>query len=233
MGRVGVDLYPLQIGVGLEDVDTFGKFLGGSAGQRRGRRRPARPAHRADHPHRRRPVRPLRAPGAARARRRRPLRHRRSPTCRPRSPSARSSRRTTSRCTSTACRTRPTCSDPAGRAGPGRDPADAGIFWTTGTGLSEEPSRSAHHAAWAARGRRAADRPRPRLPADVLAGPRRAPRARCGAALRHVTVAVGNLDECEIAVGETRAARGPAEALLDARRRAGRRQAGPEGRARP
>jgi 5-dehydro-2-deoxygluconokinase len=31
MGRVGVDLYPLQIGVGLEDVTSFGKFLGGSA----------------------------------------------------------------------------------------------------------------------------------------------------------------------------------------------------------
>src|SRR2546430_16040804 len=31
MGRVGVDLYPLQVGVGLEDVSTFGKFLGGSA----------------------------------------------------------------------------------------------------------------------------------------------------------------------------------------------------------
>jgi 5-dehydro-2-deoxygluconokinase len=31
MGRVGVDLYPLQTGVGLEDVRTFGKWLGGSA----------------------------------------------------------------------------------------------------------------------------------------------------------------------------------------------------------
>src|SRR5260370_7793185 len=31
MGRVGVDIYPLQTGVGLEDVETFGKFLGGSA----------------------------------------------------------------------------------------------------------------------------------------------------------------------------------------------------------
>src|SRR5258708_15770444 len=31
MGRVGVDVYPLQVGVGLEDVETFGKFLGGSA----------------------------------------------------------------------------------------------------------------------------------------------------------------------------------------------------------
>ena len=31
MGRVGVDLYPLQVGVGLADVTSFGKFLGGSA----------------------------------------------------------------------------------------------------------------------------------------------------------------------------------------------------------
>jgi len=31
MGRVGVDLYPEQIGVGLADVQTFAKFLGGSA----------------------------------------------------------------------------------------------------------------------------------------------------------------------------------------------------------
>ncbi|MBC7593605.1 MAG: 5-dehydro-2-deoxygluconokinase [Kineosporiaceae bacterium] len=31
MGRLGVDLYPLQSGVGLEQVETFGKYLGGSA----------------------------------------------------------------------------------------------------------------------------------------------------------------------------------------------------------
>jgi len=31
MGRVGVDIYPLQAGVSLEDVTTFGKYLGGSA----------------------------------------------------------------------------------------------------------------------------------------------------------------------------------------------------------
>ncbi|MVA77187.1 5-dehydro-2-deoxygluconokinase [Auraticoccus sp. F435] len=30
VGRSGVDLYPLQSGVGLEDVTSFGKFLGGS-----------------------------------------------------------------------------------------------------------------------------------------------------------------------------------------------------------
>jgi 5-dehydro-2-deoxygluconokinase len=31
MGRLGVDIYPQQIGVGLEDVESFGKYLGGSA----------------------------------------------------------------------------------------------------------------------------------------------------------------------------------------------------------
>jgi 5-dehydro-2-deoxygluconokinase len=31
MGRIGVDVYPLQTGVSLRDVTTFGKFLGGSA----------------------------------------------------------------------------------------------------------------------------------------------------------------------------------------------------------
>lgn len=31
MGRIGVDIYPQQTGVGLEDVETFGKYLGGSA----------------------------------------------------------------------------------------------------------------------------------------------------------------------------------------------------------
>ncbi|WP_396934378.1 PfkB family carbohydrate kinase, partial [Mycolicibacterium sp.] len=31
IGRSGVDVYPLQVGVGLEQVQSFGKFLGGSA----------------------------------------------------------------------------------------------------------------------------------------------------------------------------------------------------------
>ena len=30
IGRCGIDIYPLQVGVGLEDVENFGKFLGGS-----------------------------------------------------------------------------------------------------------------------------------------------------------------------------------------------------------
>ena len=32
IGRVGVDLYPMQSGVGLEGVESFAKFLGGMAG---------------------------------------------------------------------------------------------------------------------------------------------------------------------------------------------------------
>ena len=30
MGRIGVDVYPLQTGISLREVETFGKFLGGS-----------------------------------------------------------------------------------------------------------------------------------------------------------------------------------------------------------
>src|SRR5215208_4528850 len=30
MGRIGVDVYPLQVGVSLREVETFGKYLGGS-----------------------------------------------------------------------------------------------------------------------------------------------------------------------------------------------------------
>ena len=30
MGRSGVDIYPLEVGVGLAEVTRFGKYLGGS-----------------------------------------------------------------------------------------------------------------------------------------------------------------------------------------------------------
>ena len=30
MGRIGVDVYPLQTGVSLREVTSFGKYLGGS-----------------------------------------------------------------------------------------------------------------------------------------------------------------------------------------------------------
>jgi 5-dehydro-2-deoxygluconokinase len=31
MGRISVDVYPQQVGVGLEEVESFGKYLGGSS----------------------------------------------------------------------------------------------------------------------------------------------------------------------------------------------------------
>ncbi|MFG2403985.1 5-dehydro-2-deoxygluconokinase [Streptomyces brevispora] len=114
------------------------------------------------------------------------------------------------------------------------------VFWMTGTGLCAEPSCSATLAALRARNRSgitvfdldwrpmfweptpeaAADGPpdtaadnRPRPAAG--APPHPAASARYREALAHATVAVGNLDECEIATGE-REPYAAARALLDA-----------------
>ena len=107
---------------------------------------------------------------------------------------------------------------------------DAGVYWSTVTGLSQEPSRAAHFAAWEARGRRTHTvldlDYRPMFWADPAEAS-----AQVGKALEHVTVAVGNREECEVAVGETDPQRA-ADALLERGRRARRRQAGPQGRAR-
>ena len=76
------------------------------------------------------------------------------------------------------------------------------------TGLSEEPSRSAHFAAYEAR-RRA---PFTVLDLDYRPMFWESPAAateQVQRALAHVTVAVGNREECEIAVGETTRARPP------------------------
>ena len=78
----------------------------------------------------------------------------------------------------------------------------AGLFWVTLTGLCQEPSRSATLAALEAR----AGRGPTVLDLDYRAGfwtsPQEA-RAQAEAALAHVTVAVGNREECEVAVGES------------------------------
>jgi len=90
----------------------------------------------------------------------------------------------------------------------------AGVLWLTGTGLSAEPSRTAHAELLAARGRArhtVLDLDyRPTLWPDAATASRT-----IGAALAQVTVAVGNLDECEIAVGQ-REPEAAAQALLDA-----------------
>jgi len=89
----------------------------------------------------------------------------------------------------------------------------ASIYWSSVTGLSAEPSRGAHFAAWQAR-RRA---PLTILDLDYRPmfwdDPSEA-HAQVGRALSMVTVAVGNCAECEVAVGESDPD-GAAEALLD------------------
>ena len=97
----------------------------------------------------------------------------------------------------------------------------ARVFWVTATGLSAEPSRSATLAALEARGASAPGRPAQRaitvLDLDyrpMFWASREAAREAVGPALGLVTVAVGNLDECDMAVGESDP--GPAgRALLD------------------
>ena len=91
--------------------------------------------------------------------------------------------------------------------------AGASVFWTTGTGLSREPSRSATLAALAARDRRSITvhdldyRPMFWPSVDAATEWQRE-------ALSHASVAVGNLDEVEVAVG-TRDPEAAADALLE------------------
>jgi 5-dehydro-2-deoxygluconokinase len=88
------------------------------------------------------------------------------------------------------------------------------IFWVTGTGLSAEPSRTATLAALAHRAKTGITvfdlDWRPMFWADPADA-----RRHYAQALRHTTVAVGNLDEVEIATG-VREPHAAARALLDA-----------------
>ncbi|GAB2993025.1 5-dehydro-2-deoxygluconokinase [Actinotalea caeni] len=214
MGRSGVDLYPLQIGVGLEDVTSFGKFLGGSptnvavAAARHGRsaavvtgvgddpfgiyvRRQMRDLGVDDRfvvvdPHLHTPITfcEIHPPDDF------PLWFYREPSAPDLQITAEHLRAHADAVTS------------------------ARLLWTTVTGLSVEPSRAAHHAALEIRGRRTHTvldlDYRPTLWADE---------ATASAAVRdvlgHVTVAVGNREECAMAVGETEPDRAAA-ALLEA-----------------
>lgn len=211
MGRVGVDVYPLQVGVGLEDVTSFGKFLGGSAtnvavAAARHGRRSAVITRTGDDPFGRfihRALRELDVDDAfvsAVAALPTPV---------------------------TFCEIFPPDDFPLYFYRWPKAPdleirddeldldaiAGAGVFWMTVTGLSQEPSRSAHRAAWEARGRR------PHTVLDLDYRPmfwpdRETARRVVAPALEQVTVAIGNLDECETAVGE-REPQAAAAALLD------------------
>jgi 5-dehydro-2-deoxygluconokinase len=203
VGRTGVDIYPLQVGVGLEDVETFGKFLGGTAANvavaaARHGLRSAVLTGTGDDPFGRFVHRALTGLGVAD----------RLVVTVPGLPTP-----------VTFCEIfppddfplyfyrRPSAPDlqispeHVEAAGTAAAIETAGVFWVTGTGLSEEPSRSAHHAALRLRGRRRF------TVLDLDYRPmfwpsREAARAALAPVLEQVTVAVGNLDECLTAVGE-------------------------------
>jgi 5-dehydro-2-deoxygluconokinase len=211
IGRSGVDVYPLQTGVGLEDVESFGKFLGGSAANvavaaaRLGNRTALVSGVGAD-PFGRFVSAELERLGVDS---RFVSVHGEYPTpvtfCEIfppdhfplyfyRKPSAPDLQITADELDTDAIR-------------------DARLYWSTVTGLSEEPSRSAHFAAWKARGRS----PLTVLDLDYRPMFWESPAAateQVQRALPHVTVAVGNREECEVAVGESNP-RKAAEALLD------------------
>lgn len=76
----------------------------------------------------------------------------------------------------------------------------AGLFWVTTTGLSDEPSRSAHHEALRFRsGPTILDLDY----REVFWQDAAAARSEIGAVLPQVEVVVGNMTECEVAVGES------------------------------
>jgi 5-dehydro-2-deoxygluconokinase len=89
----------------------------------------------------------------------------------------------------------------------------AKIFWTTLTGLTREPSRSAHHHALAVRAREEHTILDLDYRAELWESTTDATE-QVQKALAKSTVAIGNREECEIAVGETDPDRA-ADALLE------------------
>lgn len=221
IGRSGVDVYPLQVGLGLEDVTSFGKFLGGSAANvtvaaARLGNRTALISGVGNDPFGRYVRDELARLGVDN---RFVTTHGEYPT------------------PVTFCEIFPPDnfplyfyrkpSAPDLQIQPAELDLDAirnaRLFWSTVTGLSEEPSRSAHFAAWEARSKASEATGngssasltvldldyRPMFWASPAAATEQVQRA-----LQHVTVAVGNREECEIAVGETNPHKA-ADALLD------------------
>ena len=222
MGRIGVDIYPLQTGVPLREVSSFGKYLGGSAtnvavAAARHGRRSAVITRTGDDPFGEFLHDALRGFGV----------DDRHVTAVPGLPTP-----------VVFCEIfppddfplyfyrKPSAPDLQIRAQDIDADAvrSARLFWATVTGLSEEPSRSAHFEAWSARDERLREEngPSAKAPLTVLDLDYRPMFWENGAAateqvrraLAHVTIAVGNREECEIAVGETNPHKA-ADALLD------------------
>ncbi|MER7203928.1 5-dehydro-2-deoxygluconokinase [Streptomyces sp. CB01635] len=230
MGRIGVDLYPLRTGVPLAEVDTFGKFLGGSssnvavAAARLGCRTATVTRTGAD-PFGEYLHRQLREFGV----------DDRWVTPVPGLPTP-----------VTFCEVFPPDDFPLYFYRLPKAPdleihtaeldldalRAARVFWMTGTGLSEEPSRSATLAALAHRAKAGITvfdlDWRPALWGDTAWEDPEQARPHYAEALRHATVAVGNVDEVEIATGEREPA-AAARALLDAGVRLAVVKQGPKG----
>ncbi|MEU1704009.1 5-dehydro-2-deoxygluconokinase [Streptomyces sp. NPDC005706] len=217
MGRIGVDLYPLRTGVPLAQVSAFGKFLGGSAtnvavAAARLGRRTAVITRTGDDPFGTYLHEALRGFGV----------DDRWVTPVPGLPTP-----------VTFCEVFPPDDFPLyfyrHPKAPDLeiDPGDldldaiaaARIFWVTGTGLSEEPSRTATLTALAHRARSGTTvfdlDWRPVLWNGTARTDPDEVRPHYAEALRHTTVAVGNLDEVEIATG-VREPHAAARALLAA-----------------
>jgi len=217
MGRIGVDLYPLQTGVPLSRVTSFGKFLGGSAANvavaaaRLGRRTAVVTRTGAD-PFGTYLHEALRDFGV----------DDRWVTAVPGLPTP-----------VTFCEVFPPDDFPLYFYREPKAPdleiavgeidldavREAGVFWTTGTGLCAEPSRTATLAALAHRARSGTTvfdlDWRPMFWESTAGQDPASARAVYEEALRHATVAVGNVDEVEIATGE-REPHAAAAALLEA-----------------
>jgi 5-dehydro-2-deoxygluconokinase len=210
MGRIGVDIYPLQVGVRLEDVTTFGKYLGGTAtnvavAAARLGRSAAVISRTGQDPFGRFVHQALRRYGV----------DDRFVTDVPALPTP-----------VTFCEIFPPDDFPiyfyrypkAPDLEIRADELDydairqAGVFWVTATGLSAEPSRSATLAALEARGRAGVTVLDLDYRPSFWSGLQEARRA-VRPALGHITVAVGNIDECDMAVSE-RDPRQAARALL-------------------
>jgi 5-dehydro-2-deoxygluconokinase len=211
IGRVGIDVYPLQVGVGLEDVTSFGKFLGGSAtnvavAAAKYGLKSAVITRTGNDPFGKYIHNELVRLGVS---------------------DEFVSGVTGLNTPVVFCEIFPPDDFPLYFYREPKAPdleikaaeldldaiRDAKIYWSTVTGLSQEPSRSAHFAAWEARGRKE----NTILDLDYRTmfwnSPEEAT-AQVTRALEHVTVAIGNKEECQVAVGETDPHRA-ADALLE------------------
>jgi len=211
MGRVGIDLYPLQSNVGLDKVTSFGKFLGGS---------PTNVAVAAARYGRSSAVITRTGPDPLGVYVRDELER-----------LGVSSRYVSDveglKTPLVLCEIFPPDNFPLYFY---RDPVapdlminadeldedavrSAKIFWTTVTGLTREPSRSAHHHALAVRARAVHTILDLDYRAELWESTGDATE-QVQKALEKSTVAIGNREECEIAVGETDPDRA-ADALLE------------------